>query len=105
MSTLATVEDLAVQYPDPAKPLAEQDPCVLLAMCIFGEARGEEYEAKVGVGCVVRNRVGHQGKYGHGYQGVILKPYQFSCFNHGDPNAPKLLHPLEHERPEIWHQC
>lgn len=91
--------------PDPAKPFAEQDPCVLLAMCIFGEARGECDEGKVAVGCVVRNRVNCQGAYGIGFTGVILKPWQFSSFNANDPNRHKLLEPLEYESEAVWNAC
>lgn len=97
--------NLVAPLPDPGVPLAAQDSCVLLAMCIFGEARGDIAEAKVGVGCVVRNRVGLQGRYGHGFPGVILKPYQFSSFNDNDPNHSKLLRPLDHEKPEVWDAC
>lgn len=90
--------------PDPDKPFAAQDPLVLLAVCNWGEARGEGIEAKLGVSCVVRNRV-KTGRYGQGYAGVILKPHQFSSFTPGDPNYPKLLHPLLYEPEAIWNEC
>lgn len=90
--------------PDVAKAFAEQDPLVLLAICVWGESRGEPLPAKLGVACVVRNRVA-TGRYGHGYAGVILKPYQFSCFTPGDANFPKLLHPLSHGTEETWDAC
>jgi N-acetylmuramoyl-L-alanine amidase len=91
--------------PDPAKPFEAQDPCILLGMCIFGEARGESYPAKLGVGCVVRNRMLAKGKYGQDYSGVILKPWQFSSFNENDPNRAKLLAPLEHDVESVWALC
>jgi spore germination cell wall hydrolase CwlJ-like protein len=62
----------------------------LLALCIYGEARGEPYAGKCAVGHVVINRVKRKSWYGKGIKGVILKPYQFSCFNKSDPNRPKL---------------
>ncbi len=95
----------AAPLPDPKKPFKEQDPRVLLAMCIFGEARGEGDEGKLAVGCVVRNRVNSEGRYGVGFPGVILKPWQFSSFNANDPNRHKLLEPLKHEPKAVWEAC
>lgn len=63
----------------------------LLALCIYGEARGEPYEGKCGVAHVVLNRVKRHPRYGTGIKDVILKPYQFSCFLEADPNFPKLI--------------
>jgi len=91
--------------PDPAKPFDDQEPSVLLAMCIFGEARGECDEGKLAVGCVVRNRVECEGRYGTGFAGVILKPWQFSSFNANDPNRHKLLEPLKYESAAVWEAC
>ena len=72
--------------------LSKLDEVTLLALCIWGEARGEPIEAQVGVGCVVRNRVNDPGKdwWGDTYREVLLKPKQFSCFNVGDPNRAKM---------------
>jgi spore germination cell wall hydrolase CwlJ-like protein len=61
----------------------------LLALCIYGEARGEPYAGQCGVGFVVINRTNAK-RYGRGIKGVILKPWQFSCFNKSDPNRKKL---------------
>ncbi len=59
-------------------------------MCL-GEARGERLEAQVGVAWVVRNRVVSPVKWwGKTYLNVILKRWQFSAFNHGDPNREKM---------------
>lgn len=69
-------------------PYNELDDSHLLALCIWREARGEGMLGRRGVGCVVRNRVGHGG-FGAGYDGVILKHYQFSSFNANDPNSVK----------------
>ena len=63
----------------------------LLALCIWGEARGESYVGKVAVGSVILNRVDKGGWFGKSLKGVILKPYQFSCFLKNDPNYPILL--------------
>jgi len=61
----------------------------LLALCIYGEARGESELGRTAVGCVVRNRVKVQPR--KSYKEVILKPLQFSCFNSDDPNCKILL--------------
>lgn len=62
----------------------------LLAVCLYGEARGESREGKIAVASVIKERVKKGGWFGMGYHGVILKPYQFSCFLTGDPNFAKL---------------
>jgi spore germination cell wall hydrolase CwlJ-like protein len=62
----------------------------LLALCIYGEARGERISGKCAVGSVILNRARIGGWYGKGIKGVILKPFQFSCFLPNDPNAPIL---------------
>lgn len=37
------------------------------------------------------NRVKKGGWYGASIKDVCLKPYQFSCWNKGDPNREKIL--------------
>jgi spore germination cell wall hydrolase CwlJ-like protein len=99
--------------PDPAKEFKEQDPRVLLAMCIWGEARGESWPGKISVGHVVMNRT---MKRGFGVDitqpldetkvvQAVLHPYAFSCLNANDPNRVKLLNPTQHEKTETWEQC
>ncbi len=67
----------------------------LLALNIYGEARGESTEGKIAVGSVVLERVDHRDWDGKTVHEVCLKPYQFSCFNSNDPNRGKLLHIAE----------
>lgn len=73
-------------------------PEIILALCIWAEARGEGERGMQAVAWVIRNRVeadlGNDGKpdwWGEGYAGVILAPWQFSSFNANDPNLPKLI--------------
>lgn len=68
---------------------------ILLFICIWREARGEPDSAKLGVGWVVRNRVLKTGKswWGDDWVNVVLKKYQFSSFNTGDPNTTKFPMP------------
>lgn len=77
------------------------DDAHLLALVIWREARGESFLGKRGVGCVVRNRIDAQTYFGHDYQTVILKPYQFSSFNANDPNSTKW--PVDGD--EVWMDC
>ena len=63
----------------------------LLARCIWGEARGEPVEGKLAVANVVLNRKGANAYYGHSIKEVILKRWQFSCFNENDPNLHQIL--------------
>lgn len=69
----------------------------VLALTLYGEARGEPIEGRIAVACCIRNRVtadlGHDGKpdwWGEGYTGVCLAPKQFSCWNANDPNLAVL---------------
>ncbi len=94
-----------IRLPLSSNTIEEQEDDILLAMLIFGEARGEIKEAKIGVGSVVKNRAEHPGWWGKTLHDVILKPWQFSSFNYNDPNRGKLLFPLKHESNEIWDEC
>lgn len=68
-----------------------------LTRTIYGEARGEIREGKIGVAWVIRNRASRSAFAGNlvGSPGAIARvcraPWQFSCWNADDPNLPKLL--------------
>lgn len=62
----------------------------LLQCLIYGEGRGERIEGQIGIACVVRNRALNPNWWGKTWQEVMLKPYQFSCFNEDDPNLEKI---------------
>jgi len=69
----------------------------ILARTVYGEARGE-YEhveggisALIAVGNVVMNRLKAKSWYGSSIEEICQKPYQFSCWNLGDPNRAILL--------------
>ncbi|MDD1967117.1 cell wall hydrolase [Pseudomonas putida] len=77
-------------------PVTEKDRDVL-ARTLWGEARGEGAAGMVAVAWSIRNRVDmdlhNDGKadwWGEGYVDVCTKPWQFSCWNKGDPNQPYL---------------
>src|SRR5882757_6241922 len=63
----------------------------LLALAIWREARGESIEAKMAVASVIHNRcVMHPAEgFGRTTSENILKPFAFSSFMEGDPNAYK----------------
>jgi len=78
---------------------------ILYSACIWGEGRGEPEEGKIAIAHVIRNRWIKDGWFGKSLKGVILKPLQFSCFNHFDKNRRKLLNPLIHDNFEVWKDC
>lgn len=68
-----------------------------LAKTLWGEARGEPTPGKVAVAFVIVNRAGRRAFAGDlagragAVEAVCLAPWQFSCWNEGDPNREKLL--------------
>ena len=61
-----------------------------LARTLWGEARGEIREGRVAIAWVVTNRVAGNSWYGKTVEQVCRFPKQFSCWNDGDSNLPKL---------------
>ena len=90
---------------NPKKVLQEWPEIDLLAGVIYGEARGEGWDAKVGVGLTVRTRAEHPGYWGWGlnYRSVILCPKQFPCFNSDDPNLQKIINADKTDT--VWQEC
>ncbi|SDG43183.1 cell wall hydrolase [Roseospirillum parvum] len=87
--------------PADTRPLAPADPTErrraadILARTLYGEARGEPVRGKEAVASVVLNRVRRARQRGGWWWGttiteVCLKPWQFSCWNLGDPNRPRI---------------
>ncbi len=71
----------------------------LLARLIYGEARGEKWEGQQAVGHVAINRAKRPSWWGTNLREVILKPYQFSCFN--NDYVSRIITPKE----KTWHTC
>lgn len=68
----------------------------VLARTLWGEARGEGMTGMQAVACVILNRAEAARRLGGYWWGnnvlqVCQKPYQFSCWNKGDPNYAKLI--------------
>ncbi|MBY0281706.1 MAG: cell wall hydrolase [Alphaproteobacteria bacterium] len=64
----------------------------ILARTLYGEGRGEYNKpdgglaALIAIGNVIMNRVKTGGWFGRSIAEVCQKPWQFSCWNQGDPN-------------------
>ena len=69
----------------------------VLARTLYGEARSEGQAGMEAVAHVILNRVQHAQRqggrfwWGHNIITVCQMPYQFSCWNPGDPNRAKLM--------------
>lgn len=81
----------------------------IMALEVYGEARGEPDEGKIAVCSVVLNREDfglQHPAWGKLYGGdtanvVILDPWQFSSFNSNDPNFPTLKAIAQ----DFWGHC
>lgn len=71
-----------------------------LIRTIHGEARGEPMLGKVAVAHVILNRVRNPSWWSRKagadipddtVRAVCLKPWQFSCWNHNDPNRAEII--------------
>jgi spore germination cell wall hydrolase CwlJ-like protein len=88
--------------PNPDLPFEKQSTDVLLAMCLWGEARGSSILGMAAVASVILNRMKKRGKSA---AEIILAPKQFSSFNADDPNSKKLAFPLAHDTAGAWERC
>ncbi len=92
--------------PDPSLPAKDQDPTVLLALTVLGEARNQPYQGKVAVAQVVRNRMNAKGT---SVADTVLAPWQFSCWNAADPNRQFLEEVIAKQagnvQPGDWEEC
>lgn len=70
-------------------------------MLLWGEARGVSNFAKLCILWVLRNRATHRRST---MKTEALRPFQFSCFNHSDPNVSKLL-VANNLEPVPWAAC
>lgn len=82
--------------PDTGTAAEPEDAVDVLARTLWGEARGEGMAGMEAVAAVIMNRVAQARRRGRMWWGnsvaeVCRKPWQFSCWNVGDPNRAKLL--------------
>lgn len=75
-------------------PTQSDDPQLIMALTMWGEARSHGEAGMRAVGHVILNRAnsGHPRRFGRGVVGVSKKRKQFSCWNRGDPNLRKMQH-------------
>jgi spore germination cell wall hydrolase CwlJ-like protein len=73
---------------------------LIVALCLWREARGCAQDARRGVLHVILNR-SRDKRYPRVLSEVVLQRAQFSSFTPGDPNAAK----LPHWDDPAWRQC
>ncbi len=73
------------------------DDLTLLALTVWGEARGEPFDGQVAVAHVIMNRARDQKPIAE----VVLKPWQFSFFNTEDSSRPR-IGAIDEASPEWW---
>lgn len=89
--------------PDPLTAFGDHSELLLLAMLLWGEARGECDQARFAVGRTVLRRAADGAAWnGRDVKGAILAKWQYSCLNEGDPNRDKLRRPTKHDDPSVW---
>jgi len=88
-------------------PAGKNDPDIIYAaQTVYGEARGESWNAKLGVTHVILNRKKAKRRYfGRSIKTIVQKPQQFSCWNHRDPNRSKIRDPLKYDSVDTWLEC
>lgn len=63
----------------------------IMARTLFGESEpGNRREAEA-IACVIMNRTRHYPKWPKTPDKVCLQPWQFSCWNPGDPNRARIM--------------
>lgn len=77
----------------------------LLALCVWRESSDQYPLARAGVCWTIRNRVEHPTWWGHSYQTVILKPFQFSSFNASDINNTRWPKDDDESWPQVLETC
>jgi len=99
---MPNMKNYTLVIPDQVGPFTD---IAMLALLLFREARGESYEAKVAVGCTVRNRTLHPSWYGKTYFEIITKKAQFTSIHPPDgifdPNL--VVYPDPHD--STWKDC
>lgn len=62
----------------------------ILARTLYGEAESDNHQDAKAIAAVVMNRV-HYHQWPDSAAAVCLQPWQFSCWNHNDPNRERIL--------------
>ena len=83
---------------------ADYYPEFLKALCVWREARSEPEAARRGVLWTIMNRASRK-YFGDDAVSVITWPWQFSSFNHNDPNATQMPTPKKGADWRAWLEC
>lgn len=95
---------MSAPLPNVNIPIEQQPLDILLAMLVWGEARGEPESGRIAVAHVAMNRA--KRKYGGDLKKAILQPYAFSCFNKLDiASRYRLLRPTMFDKLGVWQAC
>ncbi len=88
---VAKVEEPLPTPPAPAfPPLSAKDRDALIRT-VYGEASGESEAGKIAVVHCIRNRLKRPKRFRATAEAVCTQPWQFSCWNAGDPNLARIL--------------
>lgn len=74
----------------------------ILARTLYGEAEARDYDDAEAIANVVMNRVKWRN-WPNTVAEVCLQPWQFSCWNHNDPNRGRILSVTESD--EWFREC
>jgi len=77
-----------LKIPVPGLAIEQQSEDIVVAMCLWGEARGEGPLGMLAVANVLTNRA---TKHDTSVKAIALQPRQFSTFNADDPNRAHLV--------------
>lgn len=66
----------------------------VMALTLYGEARGASFNAKLGMAQVMWNRTKDK-RFGSNIKEVVTKPKQFSCYNDNDVNLQIIMGVVE----------
>ena len=84
------------------------EPELIMAITVYGEARGEPLLGKIAVAHTINNRV-KDNRWPNTVVGVCLQPKQFSCWNENDPNCEILTRKLwqlkSTDTSYTWKEC
>lgn len=88
-------------------PAEKSNPDVIYAaQTVYGEARGEPWNAKLGVANVILNRKKARRRYfGRTIKTIVKKPDQFTCWSRRNVNYKKCHNPLKYDSVDTWLQC
>ncbi|WP_148095262.1 cell wall hydrolase, partial [Burkholderia cepacia] len=78
------------------------DEWMYMARTLYGEARGQNFESKVAVAWIIRNRL-ERGTWGDTYKDVVTARLQFTCWSERiDPDGYKAIH---NPQGDPWKDC